>query len=392
MEEKSKIKVNYLLFLVLIFFMGIFILIALVRKPVQTELVQEKNIIDTIRVEGIVIRNETVLTIDPYRPFQMTHEEGERVQKDSSVGYYVTEESKHKIDKINELEERIKNIENTKPDIVDSIDLNTVEKDIMEKTVEIKKYLQDRNAVKAKQLYKELNDLVAKKYSVLESWSEDKLEVLAELKQEKLDIEAGLSDKVYVAAPISGVVSKNIDGLESQLNTNKDFLVNDWKNIIETLNQVKEGDTEKPISQDIKIEDNHRVIIGIPLAEEQFKEVSEKGALDIIVNNNYVECKVDSKAGDQNSKIVYLATKEDNIDVLLNRYLTLDIVLNNSRGLAVPTKSLIEKDGVLGVYLAYSGRYKFAEVTVVAQNEEIAIVEGLKQWDEVVTNPAIISS
>ena len=224
-EQKRKLILYILLTAVIVYiFYTIYLLI---KQPTNVFTVEEGTLYQEETDIGYVIRNETVVKGNNYKNgMEQIKTEGQRASKDENIfRYYSTNEESLK-QKIAELDTKIQEAMAQDTGIF-SADMKLLEEQIDEKLKEINKITDVTTLTEYK---KEIDDLITRKAKIAGDLS-PKGSYLNGLIEERKQYESSLnSGAEYVKAPMSGIVSYKVDGLEETLtpnnfgNINKEFL------------------------------------------------------------------------------------------------------------------------------------------------------------------------
>lgn len=389
--QKPKGKINYFLVAVLVVFAVAFVVIIFTKRPVNTHIVGEISINESWDSEGVFILDETIIPVNSNLNYFITLEDGERVRSGSAVGYYVTDEYAYQIAQMRDIDERIENLMQKEPSAVTTSDLKLIEKEIEIKTQDMNTALTSGEYNKATGLYEEINILAGRRYDILSSISSEQTEILTELKKERDHLEQSLGIQSYISSEVSGMVSRRIDGFEGRFST-ETVLNQSSGNVLSYLEEVKlKKDEPAEETGNIRIIDNFDWMLVVKITAEQFQVLKEKKSIDVEIEGETFRCSVESIKGEGDNRILYLSSDDYCEQFLDKRYVgDIKLITKNYTGFGVPVESLVEVDGVTGVYVEKINDYDFEEVTVLGQDEEMAVVEGLSRFDEVVVNPSVL--
>lgn len=199
--------------------------------------------------------------------------------------------------------------------------------------------------------------------------------------------------KVAVTAPISGIVSYELDGWE-QIITPEQAENVDWQSALEQLRDgvAKKEDEETNNSKGrniAKIIDNlvnYLVLLKTDGKEEKFA-VGDYVTITL-PNSTTLAGSVTIADSRKDGNYYYLSVSSAESSLLNLRYAEVTVLTDRVSGNSIPSSAIYESDsGKKGVYCIQKRQLAFKEVTVKADNGDIAIVEGLSATDVVVTNP-----
>ncbi|MCF6095865.1 hypothetical protein L1766_02420 [Thermovorax subterraneus] len=245
-------------------------------------------------------------------------------------------------------------------------------------------------------LEKEMDELRMKLENVKKAWplekdsrlqSEAAVEVIEksiELQEKKLqEIES------TVFSPMAGMVSFNIDGYENLLVPDKISCL-DYEDI-----------------EDIKDNGENRIFPEIVKVNQAVLKIVDNLSLNIVTQWNGeslklgwkytlkfpqfgLEVKAELKELCESGKTAVFSAKEVPFELLDERKVPVEIVARTYKGIGVPVSAIINDNGQEGVLLFFDGRLIFKPVKVVARDDKIAIVEGVKLGDRVIVKRGLI--
>jgi putative membrane fusion protein len=188
-----------------------------------------------------------------------------------------------------------------------------------------------------------------------------------------------LSDKVSYYSPSGGLVSYQFDGLENIYSFERIDQIN--------LNDARKFDLKtentvdaklKPENPLYKIVDNFEWYLVGDIPSEHYDILSTKKYIKIRLNKIdktiYVEPYRLQKYGER----LLVVFKADRFlyQYLDDRYIQIDIILEEFSGLKIQRGSIMKLDGVTGVYVADANKIvKFRPINIVGENEACVVVE-----------------
>ncbi len=350
---------------------------AMLRKPVETEIVRYGTAENKKEVEAYIIRNETVIN----------------APEDGVLNCYVAENSRvpryHRVASVyagdfpEELQVKLKNINDkilqletgTKEKNFYVSDAASTENTIYTRIDNIISSVYKNNMSNAPSYKDDLNKLVKN----LNGIQVDETETLTKLKQEKAEIEGQLSGKVTnVYSPASGVFNSNIDGYEEYFN------VNNIKSI--TPKYIEEADSNKkgvfgdavkdmPIA---KISDNYTWYV-TAILDKDWAETFKTGDL--------VKLRFPNVSEDAYNAIVHFISPEEKGEVAVViscgeyvenifgvRKIETEIIKQSFNGFKIPKDAIrILEDGTQGVYVLKDRVARFKNVDIMYNGESYVI-------------------
>ena len=401
-EQKKKIVLYIVLIAVVLYI--VYTIYLLIKQPTNVFTVEEGTLYQEETDIGYVIRKETVVRGNNYKNgMEQIKAEGERTSKDENIfRYYSTNEESLK-QKIAELDTKIQDAMAEDAGIF-TADMQSLEDQIDEKLKEINKITDVTTLTEYK---KEIDDLVTKKAKIAGDLS-PKGSYLNQLIEERKQYESKLnSGAEYVTAPMSGIVSYKVDGLEETLtpdnfgNINKEFL--------ESLN-LKTGKVVATSEEAGKVSDNFYCYIATISSSEEAKQAEVGDDIKIRLSNNAeISAEINSIANEENGEVLLILEVNEQIEELINyRKISFDLIWWDETGLKVPNQAIVEVDGLNYVVRNRAGYLSKILVNITRQGDKYSIVtpyttEELKElgfsseeinsyrkislYDEIILNP-----
>ena len=219
--KNKKLKNKYIiyLFFIIILIYTLYSIYLIVRSPNDVVTVDRSTLTLEESANGYIIRNETVLTGNNYNNGLTTIvPEGERAAKGQTVFRYGSaneEEIEKKIEELNlKIQEALKNEKNNFPG-----DVKNLDKQIDEKLFELNKLTDVHTIAEYK---KEIEEITSKKAKIAGEASPSG-SYIKDLTNQRESLENELTaNSEDVVAPVSGIISYRVDGLEESL-TPADF-------------------------------------------------------------------------------------------------------------------------------------------------------------------------
>ena len=375
----------------LVVLFGIFAFAVILYNKYNSEeiyLVNEGVIEYTTNSVGYVIKNETVIDIDNTKVLVPTISEGARVSKNNIIATYRGAEYEEYQKKIQELDKQI--LEAMKDiDIHNAIEVTNLENQVV-------KYISGLDNVSSMVEMQEnrnnINDLLRKRAKIIGELSPEEAYVKDLIFQrDNLESQVKISSS-NIKAPIGGIISYNIDGLETKL-TKECILSLNYEDIKEKVNNSQQTATNK-----IKIISNYEAHI-LVRAENIDKEYVQEGKeykLRIMGTELNELLGTISKIieTEQGYEVLFRVTNGIE-NIVENRECEIEVVWMTYEGLVVPIKAIKENQaGKKYVTIMTRGDYIDIPVIVERENNTYAIVENyekenindyiLERYDQVV--------
>ncbi len=372
-RKTNKIKIVFICILVImvVIYAG-YTAWQLFTHPTDVFLVEQGSISEEQKVEGYIIRRETKAQGNNYKNGMVQIKtEGEKCAKDENIFRYYTTGEEELIKKIQELDEQIDEAQKKSTNTVFPGDIKLLDEEIDLRLSEIS---QNNNVQKISEYKKEIENYITKKTNIVGENSEAG-SYLSNLIQERKKYENQLnSGSEYIKAPMSGVVSYKVDGLEEVL-TPDDFSSYN-RSFFENLN-LKTGQTIATNTECGKVVNNYECYIATILKKDQLHDIKQGSKLDLRLSN-----------GDEISSSVEYLMEQTNDDVLLvfkitkdveklisNRKISFEIIFWQYSGYKVPNTAIIKENDLAYVVRNRAGYLTRVLVKVEKQNESYSIID-----------------
>ena len=368
--KRKKIIINIVLIAILLYvFYAIYLLI---KQPTNIFTIEEGNLYQEETDVGYVIRNEKVVKGNNYKNGMMQIKaEGEKAAKDENIFRYYSSNEENLKKKIEELDGKIQEVMINDKNLLTAADMKLLENQIDEKVQDINKITDVAKLVEYK---KEINDLVTKKAQIAGNLS-PKGSYLNQLIEERKGYESQLnSGAEYVKAPMSGIVSYKVDGLEEILNP--DSFSSLSKEYLENLN-LKTGKIVATSEESGKIIDNFSCYIATISSSAEAKEAQIGQKVTVRLSNNIeIPAIITNIMKEDSEQIVIVLKIEEQINELINyRKITFSLIWWNAKGLKVPNQAIVKVDNLDYVVRNRAGYLNKILVKVKKQGEKYSIID-----------------
>ena len=216
-KKFEKRHIIYIIFAVIVIYI-FYSIFLLVRKTTDTVTINSGVVTLEESATGYIIREEQVLKGNNYKNgLTAIVSEGERAAKGQTIFRYSSGQEDEIKAKIEEVNLKLQDALAKQTVITPTTDIKNLEKQIDEKTQNLRNLTDIHTITEYK---KEIEELASKKAKIVGALSQSGA-YIQELTKQKEQYEAQLiSDSEYITAPVSGVVSYRVDGLEDALSTN----------------------------------------------------------------------------------------------------------------------------------------------------------------------------
>lgn len=348
-------------------------IINLIKNPTDTFIVREGKISKEEAAIGYIIREETVVKGENYKNgMEQIIDEGSRVAKGESIFRYYSSGENSLKEKIKALDIKIQEtIENNNSNELILADTRLLDSQIDQALSDINTL---NNIQKIQETKKKLNTYISKKARIAGENSPSG-SYLRKLIDERSKYENELNNgSEYVTAPVSGMVSYRVDGLEETLTTNDFSKYN--KEFLNNLN-LKTGQIISTSSETGKIINNFKCYIACTSKSEEAKkaEVGNKIKITLPSTKN-VDAKIEYIIKENDDEVTLVLSFSEGIDeLLMYRKISFDIIWWDQSGYKVANTAIIEDNGLNYVIRTKAGYLERVLVKVKKRGEDYSIVK-----------------
>lgn len=376
----KKKKIAALIVCILILIIIVYSARGFLKNPTRTFLLEKGELRQEETEIGYILRDEVVLKGENYKNgiVQIKAEE-EKVAKEEAVFRYYSNGESKLVEQIAKLDEKINEAMNSENQIFTN-DIKSLEKQI-EKNLE--NVYEINNLQKVEEYKKDINAFITKKAKIAGELSPagSKLKKLIE---ERSALENELnSGTEYLVAPMSGIVSYRVDGLEDVF-TVKDFSYLS-KKFLEDL-KLKNSEMIATSNESGKIVNNYKCYIAFLSSSDNAEQAKVEDKIKLrLPSNTEVKAEIVYKTQENNNEYICVVELENGIEELLKyRKMSVDVIWWSDTGLKVPNAAiqyeekkladgLIEEVGY--IYRKRAGYNDKIYVKVLRKNEKYAIVD-----------------
>lgn len=381
-DEKKNIKLNrkkiiiYISFCLILIYL-IYAVYLLVKQPTNKVTVEEGTLYLEETNIGYVIRDEQVVKGDNYKNgMEQLKSEGEKTAKGYSIYRYYSKNEEGLKKQISDLDLQIQETLKGQKGIFSS-DVKLLENQLDEK-VELLSKTTDLSKISEYQ--KQIEDLINRKAKI-SGESSAAGSYLKQLYNQRAKLEEQLnSGAEYIKAPVSGIVSYKVDGLEEILTPNNFSTLS--KEFLDSL-KLKTGQLIATNDECGKIIDSSRCYIATISNSEEAKNAKIDSKMQIrLSNNKIIDAKVAYISQENEEEILIILEIDKQIRELANyRKISFDLIWWSSTGLKVPNQAIIEQDGLSYVVRNRAGYLSKILVKVTRKNDKYSLVSNYDTKD-----------
>ncbi len=369
-KNKKKVLVIYIAGVMLLIYL-FYIIYLLIKQPTNVFTVENGKLYKEETDIGYVIRNEKVVKGENYKNgMEQIIGEGSRAAVNENIfRYYSTNEENLK-QKIADLDVKIQDAMSQEEGVFTS-DAKILENQIDDKIQDINKV---NDISKLEEYKKEIESLVSKKAKIAGEASPQG-SYLRKLIEERKKYETELnSGAEYVKAPMSGIVSYRVDGLEETLTPDNFSSLN--KEYLESLN-LNTGKIVASNEECGKVIDNFECYIATISSSEEAQNAKVGDSVKVRLSNNAeISAEITNLIKDENNEVVIILKVQKQIEELINyRKITFDLIWWSASGLKVPNQAIVQENDLNYVIRNRAGYLSKILVKVKKQGDKYSIVD-----------------
>lgn len=380
---------------------ALIIIVVLARSVVSdslvTEIIRYGTLEDSLSVQGVLIKNETLYTPGETGVFEPQVREGARVSKGMKIGSVYRGEVDPALKKqLNQVNRRIETLKDSAVQSQTfSNDIATLDSDINKKLDELIVSASQHKMTKVSQLKTSIAMLTAHKASV-KGEAVEPVETLDDLNAQKEELENQLGTvRSDMYAKESGVFSAYLDGFEGEITPARitELRPGDLKKYQNA--EARAPSSAQPGMPVCKIVDNFTYYVAAEVDARQASDIKTGDSLSLRfteLSTAEVSGRVEYLSPEQGGLVVLVVSTSKQVeDIFSKRKAAVDIIKSQHKGLKVPLSAVRTQDGQTGVYAVRESVMRFIPLQIEYNNDEYAIVQevaldnsALKLYDEVV--------
>ncbi len=364
LKKHQKIITIILAIIVLIYV--VYAMCLLIANPTDIYILTQGTLSEEDETVGYIIRDEQVIKDENHENgIYALIPEGQRVAKNEYIFRYYSEEEKETKQKINELNYQIQEKleqEKVKPSV------KVIENQIEEKIENINKLTNYQEIIEYKNY---IDSLISKKINYIGEITENK--EIKQLIKERKQLEEQLTNGAeYKTAPISGIVSYRVDGLEEQLSVNNLSEINSEK--LENI-EIRTGQIIASSNEYGKVIDNFKCYIVAVMDSEMAKQ-AEVGKTVTIRTSSGEECnaKIIQINEESGKRTIIFQINKMTEELINHRKIAIEVIWWNKSGYKVPNQVLIEEEGLYYIMKKKSGTETKMLVKIEEKTEKFSII------------------
>lgn len=397
--KKRKLKYDKIILGIILIYIISNAINLIVKKNIDTIVLENENIEESIKKKALFIRDEYLLTSSMNGNIRYHKKEGEKVTKNDSIAYVFNDNIEEStLTDLENLKKDIQDIKNGNTPIVKD-DIDKIDKNINKLSDNIQKQLLSNNLNINKDI-EELEKLLTDKMYILNSDLNSKALKNKEIEEKEVSSLINKNKETFNSKS-SGVISYKFDNNETKFNLeNLDAIKSeDIENTRNNYEEVSKKDEIKKDEPIVRIINNLKQYVAISCNEKE-AENFKKGQRIILSNDiEKINTNVYDIYKDKKDYIIILEISEQNIENYDTRVEEFDIIYESIEGLKIPKESIVTVNGKKGVYaISEIGDSEFVELKGnLYESEEYIIIdyyqndvegiESIRIYDEIIKTP-----
>lgn len=346
----------------------------LIINPTDSYIVKQGTLSKEDEENGYIIRNEQIVKGENYENgIYAIAAEGKKVAKNESIFRYYSDSEKEIANKMNELSYQIQALLEQQEKGINSADIKAIENQLEEK---IKNINTLNNYHEINDNKKDVDNLISKKIKFIGETTENK--EIKKLIAERNSYEEKLKNgSEYLKSTISGIVSYRVDGLEEKLSPNNFETITE--EYLENLD-LKTGQIISVSNESGKVIDNFKCYIAITMNSKEAMSAEVGDEVKLCISNNEENKAKIVKINEESGKrtIIFEINKMTD-EMIKYRKVAVDVIWWDASGLKIPSKALIEENGLYYVVRNKAGVQTKLLVKVIKKTDKFAII---KSYDD----------
>ena len=344
----------------------------LIVHPVDTYVISQGTISQEDETVGYIIRNEKVQKSENNsNGIYAIASEGQRVAIEEPIFRYYSDNEKEITAQMNDLNYKIQDLLEQEKGVT-SADIKAIENQIEEKIENINTL---SNYQEISEYKKNIDTLISKKINFIGDVTENK--EIKNLVKERNALENKLKNgSEYQKAPMSGVVSYRVDGLEESLTPELFDIINEQ--YLDELD-LKTGQIISASNECGKVIDNFKCYIAVTMNSKEAKEAKVNDTVQIRISNKEEEnAKIIQINEESGKRTIIFQINKMSEDLINHRKIAVDVIWWDVSGLKVPNQALTQENGLYYVTRNKAGVQSKILVKVKKQTDKYSIIESYK--------------
>ena len=365
---KNKKRIMVIIFVIPVIAYISYAMYLLISHPTDTYIIKEGTLSQEETGIGYVIRNEVVRKGENEgNGIYAIALEGKKVACNDPIFRYYSDAEKEISEEIKNIDYKIQKLLEGEKNVT-SADIKSIENQIENELSNINKLTNYQEIYECK---KNIDTLISKKINFIKEITEN-----AEIKQlieQRNEYENQLKNaSEYITAPISGVVSYRVDGLEEKLTTsNFDEITEEYLNDLD----LKTEQVIATSNDSGKVIDNFKCYIAITMDSEQAMSAEVGDSVKLrVFDKQEIDATIKQINEEYDKRTIIFETNQMTDDLISHRKIEVNVIWWSASGLKIPNQALIEENGLYYVMRNKAGTQSKILVKIKAQTDKSSII------------------
>lgn len=362
-------KIIAIIVAILILVYIVYAICLLLINPTDIYILTQGTLSEEDDTTGYIIRKEQVIEDENHENgIYAIIPEGQRVAVNEYIFRYYSDDEKEINEHIKQLNYQIQDKLEGEKTIPSSADIKVIENQIEEKIENINMLNNYQEILEYKN---NIDNLISKKINYIGEVTENN-EIKQLIEQRKQLVKQLTNGSEYKSAPISGVVSYRVDGLEQTLTEENLSQIN--SELLDSL-ELKAGQIIPTSNEYGKVIDNFKCYIAVPINTELALQAKVGDTVTLKTpSNDEFDAKIIQINEESGTRTIIFQIDKMTEELINHRKISIEIVWWNESGYKVPNQALIEENGLYYIMRNKSGIQSKLLVKIEKQNENFSII------------------
>ena len=362
-------KIIAIIVAILILVYIVYAICLLLINPTDIYILTQGTLSEEDDTTGYIIRKEQVIEDENHENgIYAIIPEGQRVAVNEYIFRYYSDDEKEINEHIKQLNYQIQDKLEGEKTIPSSADIKVIENQIEEKIENINMLNNYQEILEYKN---NIDNLISKKINYIGEVTENN-EIKQLIEQRKQLVKQLTNGSEYKSAPISGVVSYRVDGLEQTLTEENLSQIN--SELLDSL-ELKAGQIIPTSNEYGKVIDNFKCYIAVPINTELALQAKVGDTVILKTpSNDEFDAKIIQINEESGTRTIIFQIDKMTEELINHRKISIEIVWWNESGYKVPNQALIEENGLYYIMRNKSGIQSKLLVKIEKQNENFSII------------------
>lgn len=335
------------------------------------------DISENIPFQGVIVRDEEIVTYDGEGVLDYLYADGSKVSVDNPIAeVYSSEEAiaaKHKAETLNSRIDDLVRAQN--PGTTNYVQPETLKSTIDDQYRQLLTYTQEKDYEAAAELKSDMS-VVINIYNIITGISEDYNSKISELESEASQLEAEAGTPDVINAPETGYFVSYCDGYEESLTVESlsSITQQEIEAVINSAGTDENGTDDNAIGK--MFDDYSCSIVGVVDSDNR---IIEGDTLQIMFNtsNNVYDVTVESvrDAEEEEKSIIVLSCDRLDENLVQSRVQSIELIFEEYHGIRVPRQAIRFQGEEKGVYVILGNEITFKKINVIYEGDDFVVSE-----------------